>query len=94
MSTRFSTTRIAVSVKKLTTTRMLSERYVKTRIEIVMTDAQQNAYVTFDGQSTFSLQEQDRVYVRRAEHEVELVHPSSRSHFEVLRIKLGWGESH
>lgn len=63
-------------------------------LEIVMTDAQQNAYVTFDGQSTFSLQEQDRIYVRRAEHEVELVHPSSRSHFEVLRIKLGWGESH
>jgi len=63
-------------------------------IEIVMTGQHQNAYVTFDGQSTFSLAEQDRVYVRRAEHEVELVHPSSRSHFEVLRIKLGWGESY
>ncbi len=63
-------------------------------IEIVMTDAQQVAYVTFDGQSTFSLQGQDRIYVRRAEHEIELVHPSSRSHFEVLRIKLGWGESY
>lgn len=63
-------------------------------IEVVVTGEPQTAYVTFDGQSTFSLAEQDRVYVRRAEHEVELVHPSSRSHFEVLRIKLGWGESY
>jgi NAD+ kinase len=63
-------------------------------IEIVMAGQPQNAHVTFDGQSTFSLAEHDRIYVRRAEHDVELVHPSSRSHFEVLRIKLGWGETY
>ncbi len=38
MSTRFSIVRTAVSVKKLTTTSRLSDRYVKTRIEIVMSD--------------------------------------------------------
>lgn len=51
----------------------------------------QHAHATFDGQSTFTLEDGDRVYVRRAEHEVELVHPSGRSHFEVMRIKLHWG---
>lgn len=53
--------------------------------------AEQHAYAAFDGQSTFTLQDNDRVYVRRAEHEVELLHPSGRSHFEVMRIKLHWG---
>lgn len=53
--------------------------------------AEQHAYAAFDGQSTYSLEDGDRVYVRRAEHEVELLHPSGRSHFEVMRIKLHWG---
>ncbi|MBI3779041.1 MAG: NAD(+) kinase [Gammaproteobacteria bacterium] len=61
-------------------------------VEILMTRiADQHAYASFDGQSTFTLQDNDRVYVRRAETEVELVHPSGRSHFEVMRIKLHWG---
>lgn len=51
----------------------------------------QHAHATFDGQSTFTLEDGDRVYVRRAENEVELLHPSGRSHFEVMRIKLHWG---
>jgi NAD+ kinase len=53
--------------------------------------ANQRAHVTFDGQSTFTLEDHDRVYVRRAEAEVELVHPSGRTHFDVLRVKLDWG---
>lgn len=61
-------------------------------VEILITGIpEQRAHVTFDGQSTFSLEDNDRVYVRRAETEVELLHPSGRSHFEVLRIKLHWG---
>ncbi|HEU5338538.1 MAG TPA: NAD(+) kinase [Sulfuricaulis sp.] len=51
----------------------------------------QHAHATFDGQSTYMLEDGDRVYVRRSEHEVELLHPSGRSHFEVMRIKLHWG---
>ncbi|GAB4511117.1 MAG: NAD(+) kinase [Sulfuricaulis sp.] len=53
--------------------------------------AEQHAHATFDGQSTYSLEDGDRVYVRRAENAVELLHPSGRSHFEVMRIKLHWG---
>ncbi len=61
-------------------------------VEILITGvADQRAHVTFDGQSTYSLEDNDRVYVRRAEIDVELIHPSGRSHFEVLRIKLHWG---
>jgi NAD+ kinase len=61
-------------------------------VEILITGvANQRAHVTFDGQATYSLEDNDRVYVRRAETEVELIHPSGRSHFEVLRIKLHWG---
>lgn len=61
-------------------------------VEILMSRiAEQHAYASFDGQSTFTLADNDRVYVRRAEHEVELLHPSGRSHFEVMRIKLHWG---
>lgn len=61
-------------------------------VEILITGvANQRAHVTFDGQSTFSLEDNDRVYVRRAETDVELIHPSGRSHFDVLRIKLHWG---
>ncbi|MHB8535858.1 MAG: NAD(+) kinase [Sulfuricaulis sp.] len=61
-------------------------------VEILITGvANQRAHVTFDGQATFSLEDNDRVYVRRAETGVTLMHPSGRSHFEVLRIKLHWG---
>jgi NAD+ kinase len=61
-------------------------------IEVVMTGPpDQQALVTFDGQSTFPLQDGDRVQVRRDEQTVELIHPSGRSHFDVLREKLHWG---
>ncbi|HJW81844.1 MAG TPA: hypothetical protein VJ396_06320 [Acidiferrobacterales bacterium] len=63
------------------------------RVEIVMTStAQQSAHVTLDGQTNFSIQDHDRVRVRRAERPVTLIHPSRRNHYDVLRAKLHWGE--
>jgi NAD+ kinase len=63
------------------------------RIEIVMTStSQQSAHVTLDGQTNFSIQDHDRVRVRRAERAVTLIHPKRRNHYEVLRAKLRWGE--
>ncbi len=50
-----------------------------------------HAYVTFDGQLNYNLEERDRIHVRRAEHAVELLHPLARNHYDVLREKLGWG---
>ena len=65
------------------------------RIEIVLTSsAQQSAHVTLDGQTNFSIQDQDRVRVRRAAQAAILVHPTHRNHYEVLRAKLGWGEKY
>jgi NAD+ kinase len=62
-------------------------------VEIVMTStAQQSANVTLDGQTNFSIQDNDRVRVRRAERPVTLIHPSRRNHYDVLRAKLHWGE--
>lgn len=50
-----------------------------------------HAHVTFDGQLDARLQDGDRIYVRRAEHSIELLHPLGRNHYDVLREKLGWG---
>ncbi len=62
-------------------------------IEITMiSTSRQSAHVTFDGQTNFALHDKDMLRVRRAERPAILIHPSRRSHYEVLRAKLGWGE--
>lgn len=74
----------------------LSDRPIVVRsdtvIEIVLVAGNQNAHATFDGQEMFSLNENDHVFIRRAEKPVYLIHPSGRSHYDVLRAKLHWGE--
>ena len=65
----------------------------ESHIEIVMTHTSyQSAHLTLDGQINFSLQDKDRVRVRRADKPVTLIHPSNRNHYDVLRAKLRWGE--
>jgi NAD+ kinase len=54
-------------------------------------DAQDEVFVTFDGQSGFPLRANDLVSVRRAPTPVRLVKSSSRSYFDVLGEKLKWG---
>ncbi|MGW8247222.1 MAG: NAD(+) kinase [Acidiferrobacterales bacterium] len=61
-------------------------------IEVVLTGGNQNVHATFDGQEMFSLNDNDHVFIRRAEKPVRLIHPSGRSHYDVLRAKLHWGE--
>lgn len=63
------------------------------RVEIVMSGPQLG-YVSFDGQSDRPLQKKDRVLIRRADTSVILLHPSSRSHYEVLRAKLHWSKKY
>jgi len=61
-------------------------------IEIVIKGVnQQRTYVTFDGQENYALDQEDRVYIRKAETPVVLLHPTNRSHYDVLRAKLHWG---
>lgn len=62
-------------------------------IEVIITGRhEQAAHVTFDGQTVYTLQNNDRIRIRRAETPVHLIHPSNRNHYEVLRAKLHWGE--
>jgi NAD+ kinase len=49
-------------------------------------------FVTYDGQSGYTLHDGDIVRVRRADRPLRLVKAPARSYFEVLREKLKWGE--
>jgi len=62
-------------------------------VEIVIVGSRRHAaHITFDGQTSHSLEGNDRVYVRKADMPVHLIHPSNRNHYYVLRTKLRWGE--
>jgi NAD+ kinase len=49
-------------------------------------------FATFDGQAGHSLAPGDVVRVTRAEQPVRLISSATRSYFDTLREKLGWGE--
>jgi NAD+ kinase len=51
-----------------------------------------DVFVTYDGQSGYTLNEGDRVRVRRSNRTLRLVKAPTRGYFEVLREKLKWGE--
>jgi NAD+ kinase len=53
---------------------------------------QDEVFVTFDGQSGFSLRAGDIVSVRRTPRPVRVVKSASRTYFDVLREKLKWGD--
>jgi len=59
------------------------------RIEIEA--RQQDAILTVDGQEGTPLAGGDVVVVRRGRHPVSLVGSPDRTHYDVLRSKLGWG---
>lgn len=50
------------------------------------------AVANFDMQSLSSLQQGDRIIVRRSEHSVRFLHPRGWSFFDTLRQKLHWNE--
>jgi NAD+ kinase len=53
--------------------------------------ADDEVYVTFDGQSGFPLGPDDEVIVRRHPCPVRIVKSAQRTYFDVLREKLKWG---
>jgi NAD+ kinase len=59
---------------------------------IVEGPAEDEVFVTFDGQWGFQLHGTDLVSVRCAERRLRLIHASPRSYFELLRQKLRWAE--
>jgi NAD+ kinase len=47
---------------------------------------------SLDGQAGQALETGGRVEICRAPYHLKLVKSPHRSHFEILRTKLGWGE--
>jgi NAD+ kinase len=62
------------------------------RVEIEFTAGEETVHLTMDGQIGFGLKTGDYIAVSRASRPARLVMPAGKTHFEVLRNKLRWGE--
>jgi NAD+ kinase len=60
-------------------------------IELCLKTGQEEVALTLDGQVGFPLQVEDRVVIRKSHTTFNLVQPTNRNYFEVLRDKLRWG---
>jgi NAD+ kinase len=60
------------------------------RIELAFA-TQDEVYVTVDGQVGLKLESDDRVVVEKSSRVVELIVPTGKAYFDVLRGKLKWG---
>jgi len=60
-------------------------------VRITIEPGQQDAILTVDGREGTPLAGGDVVVVRRGREPVLLVHSPDRTHYDVLRSKLGWG---
>jgi NAD+ kinase len=60
-------------------------------IELVMKTEQEDVVLTLDGQVGHPLKVGDRVVIRKSRTTFNLIQPSNRNYFDVLRDKLRWG---
>ncbi|HYY56896.1 MAG TPA: NAD(+)/NADH kinase [Pyrinomonadaceae bacterium] len=60
-------------------------------IELCLKTPDEEVALTLDGQVGFPMKEGDRVLIRKSRTTFNLVQPTSRNYFEVLRDKLRWG---
>jgi len=60
-------------------------------INVTLCSADQEVFLTLDGQVGFKMELRDRVEVKKGEGFVRLIKSPARSYFEVLRQKLMWG---
>jgi NAD+ kinase len=60
-------------------------------IELLLKTDQEVVTLTLDGQVGFSLKVEDRVVIGKSSVTFNLVQPSNRNYFDVLRDKLRWG---
>jgi NAD+ kinase len=61
-------------------------------IEVAVKSEEEPAYFTVDGQVGMEMHGEDRGRIRKSDKAVEIVHPSNKNYFDVLRQKLKWGE--
>ncbi len=62
------------------------------KVEIVQGPANENAYLTLDGQVGFALRHRDVIKVVRSDHTITLLKAPGKNYFQILRTKLKWGE--
>ena len=60
-------------------------------VELRLKTNQEDVTLTLDGQVGFSLKVEDRVMIHKSETTFNLVQPTNRNYFDVLRDKLRWG---
>ena len=60
-------------------------------IDLVFKRAEEGLMLTIDGQPGIKLLHDDRITLRRSQTTFNLVRPTNRNYFEVLRTKLKWG---
>lgn len=60
-------------------------------IELCLKTEQEDVALTLDGQVGFPLRAEDRVIIRKSKTTFNLVQPTNRNYFDVLRDKLRWG---
>jgi NAD+ kinase len=60
-------------------------------IELLMKSDQEDVTLTLDGQVGFPLKVNDRAVIRKSRTTFNLIQPSNRNYFDVLRDKLRWG---
>lgn len=78
---------------------MLSDRPIvvgaSQRVRLIIRgDDRSQAMVTFDGQTSETLQPGDAVEITRGASPLRLIHPAGYSYFAILRNKLRWGRGH
>jgi len=61
-------------------------------VAVTLDEKVQDVYLTLDGQVGQALEPGDRVEIKLAPYHLHLVKSPHRTHFEILRSKLGWGE--
>ena len=61
------------------------------QIEIVVMTGDEEAYLSIDGQAGMPVFDGDRIYCRKSEYQVKLLHTQG-TFFEVLSSKLKWGQ--
>jgi NAD+ kinase len=61
-------------------------------VEVTMRSEHEDVMLTLDGQVGVALLYRDIVRVTKAKHQIQLIQPSGRNYFEVLKTKLRWGE--
>lgn len=61
------------------------------KIELLLKTHQEEVTLTLDGQVGFALNVEDRVVIQKSNVTFNLVQPSNRNYFDVLRDKLRWG---